>query len=82
MPSVVTTGANNRLIQNTISLDTMTATSQLVGSQLKEREVKMTEDEKAVAMEITYLLENRTRMDYQGLHTRMIRQQSGNLCKD
>ena len=60
----------------------MTATSEQVRSQLKEREVKMTEGEQAVAMEISCLLEDRARMNYQGLDTRMISQQIGNMCKD
>ena len=77
-----TTGANNRLIRNTTGLDAKTATSQQVRSQLKEREVQKTEGEQAMAMEISYMLEDRARMTHEGLDTRMISQQIGNLCKD
>ena len=51
-------------------------------SQLKEREIKMTEGEQAVAMEISSLLKDRARMNDQGLDTRLISQQIGDLCKN
>ena len=77
-----TAGANNRLILNATGLDAATATSQQVRSELRAREEPMTEGEQAVALELTSLLEDRAMMNDQGLDTRLISQQIGDLCKN
>ena len=77
-----TTGANNRLIRDSTGLDARTATSLQVRRELQQRETKMTEGELAVAMEISHLLEDRARMNEQGVNTQMITQQIEHLCKD
>ena len=56
------TGANNRLILNETGLSARTATSAQVRQELKKREEAMTEEEEAAALELTHLLEKRTRV--------------------
>ena len=75
-----TTGANNRLIRDSTGLDARTATSLQVRRELQQRETKMTEGELAVAMEISHLLEDRARMNKQGVDTQMITQQIEHHC--
>ena len=77
-----TTGANNRLILNATGLDAKTATSQQVRQELQEREGKMSEEQQAVALELTHLLEERSRLQEQDLDTLLITQQISNLCQD
>ena len=64
--------AINRLILNTTGLDTKVATLLQGKRELKEREDKMTKEERAVAMELSHLLEDRARMSEQ-VFTQQIR---------
>ena len=77
-----TTGANNRLIVNATGLDARTATSLQVRRVLQEREEKMSEEQQAVALDITHLLEERNRLVEQDKDTQLISQQISHLCKD
>ena len=77
-----TTGSNNRLILNATGLNARTATSLQVRQELQEREDKTSEEEQAVALELTNLLEERSRMMEQDLNTQLITQQINHLCQD
>ena len=77
-----TTGSNNRLILNATGLNARTATSLQVRQELQEREDKTSEEEQAVALELTNLLEERSRMMQQDLNTQLITQQINHLCQD
>ena len=76
------TGANNRLILKETGLNARTATSAEVRSKLKLKEEPMTEEEEANALELTRLLEERTRMIEEDIDTRLITQEISHLCKD
>ena len=70
------------MIMNATGLDARTATSMEVRRQLQEREHKMSEEEQAVAVELNYLLEERSRMQEQDLNTQLITQQISHLCEN
>ena len=76
------TGANNRLILKETGLNARTATSAQVRCELKKREKPMTEEEETDALELTRLLEERTRMIEEDIDTRLITQEISHLCKD
>ena len=77
-----TAGANNRLILDTTGLDAATATSQQMRCELRAREEPMMEDEQAVALELTSLLEDRALMEQQDMDTRLISLQISQLCQN
>ena len=77
------TGSNIRLILTATGLDARTATSLQVRHELQQREDNMSEEEQAVALELTHLLEERSRMIEQDGDTQLIEyctQQINQLC--
>ena len=77
-----TKAANNRLIADATSPDAATATSQQVRWGLQSRAEAMTDAEKAMAYQLTHLLEDRARLEQQDMDTRLISLQIIQLCQN